>query len=431
MSRDESVALSLPRVLNSNLHGLGLSSTLWINERSRELEDQGRRIFRLGLGQSPFPVPETVAQALRDHAHEKDYLPVLGLPELRAAVVGHHKREQGLSSYVADDVMVGPGSKELLFLLQLAYHGDLLLPNPSWVSYAPQARIIGRQVQWLETLAADGWLLDPELLAHHCGADPARPRILLLNYPNNPTGNTYSGDELESLARVAREHNVVVLADEIYGHVHHEGAHRSIAEYYPEGTILSGGLSKWCGAGGWRLGTFTFPQSLHWLRDAMASVASETFTSTSAPIQYAAVRAFEGGPEIDSYLRLSRQILTAVGARFTAALQACGAQVVRTLGGFYSFPDFSPLREQLSARGIDSNAVLAQRALDEVGVAFLGGTCFGRPSDELTARLAYVNFDGAEALRQAADLQGEPGALPSACDETVEAVELLADWVAR
>jgi len=419
----------LPRVLNSNLHGLGLSSTLWINERSRELEDEGRTISRLGLGQSPFPVPDTVTQALRDHAHEKDYLPVLGLPDLRASVAGHHHREQGLSSYSAEDVMVGPGSKELLFLLQLAYHGDLLLPNPSWVSYAPQARIIGRQVQWLETRAADGWLLDPGVLAHRCAADPSRPKLLLLNYPNNPTGNTYDGAELESLARVAREHNVVVLADEIYGHVHHKGEHMSIAQYYPEGTILSGGLSKWCGAGGWRLGTFTFPRSLHWLRDAMASVASETFTSTSAPIQYAAVRAFQGGDEIDSYLRLSRQILAGLGIRVAAAMEACGAQVVAPRGGFYLFPDFSPLKDSLRARGIDTNAALAERALDEIGVAFLGGTCFGRPSHELTARLAYVNFDGGDALRQAAELQAESGELPAACAGTVQAVERLADWI--
>jgi len=94
--------------------------------------------------------------------------------------------------------------------------------------------------------------------------------------------------ELEELAAVARRFGVILLSDEIYGQLHHQGAHVSVARFYPEGTIISSGLSKWCGAGGWRLGTFTFPGELRWLLDAMASVASETYTSTCAPIQYAA-----------------------------------------------------------------------------------------------------------------------------------------------
>ncbi len=118
----------------------------------------------------------------------------------------------------------------------------------------------------------------------------------------------------------------------------------SIAKYYPEGTIISGGLSKWCGAGGWRLGTFTFPQSLRWLQDAMAVVASETFTSTSAPIQYAAVRAFCSDREIEHYLWQSRRILDLIGKYITAALQKAGVLVSLPQGAFYLFPDFSQLQ---------------------------------------------------------------------------------------
>jgi len=278
--------------LNLNVRGLGLSATLEINERSARLAREGRPVVRLGLGQSPFPVPDEVVEELRANAHRKDYLPVGGLRELQEAVARYHHRSQGIEVQ-GRDVLIGPGSKELMFILQLVHYGDLAIPTPSWVSYAPQAQIIGRRIRWLPTSPEHGHRLTPEALEALCAEDPGRPRVVILNYPGNPTGDTYPVDELKALARVARRHRVVLLSDEIYGELHHRGRHVSIARFYPEGTVVSSGLSKWCGAGGWRLGTFAFPPTLRWLQAAMAAVASETFTSTSAPIQHAAVRAFE------------------------------------------------------------------------------------------------------------------------------------------
>jgi aspartate aminotransferase len=153
----------------------------------------------------------------------------------------------------------------------------------------------------------------PDELAELCEEDPGRPRVVIINYPSNSTDATYSIERPRELANVARRYRVVLLSDEIYGELHHKGQHVSIARFFPEGTIVSSGLSKWCVAGGWRLGTFTLPPSLAWLRDAMAAAASETFTSTSAPIQYAAVRAFNGGLEIERYLSRSRKNLGSLG----------------------------------------------------------------------------------------------------------------------
>ena len=325
--------------LNLNVRGLKPSATLAINERSAELIRSGRQVFRLGLGQSPSPVPQPVVDDLRANAHQKDYLPVRGLQTLREAVAGYHRRLHGIERK-GEDVLIGPGSKELMFVLQLVYYGDLVIPTPSWVSYAPQARIIGRQIHWVQTRPENDWRLMPDDLDRVCREDPGRPRILILNYPSNPTGDTYTTDELKALAKVARRHRVILLSDEIYGELHHRGQHVSIARFYPEGTIISGGLSKWCGAGGWRLGTFTFPHDLHWLLEAMATVASETYTSTSAPIQYAAVRAFEGGAEIENYLAQSRRVLRHLGRHFAKALRGAGASVADPVGGFYLFPDF-------------------------------------------------------------------------------------------
>ena len=417
--------------LNLNVRGLPPSATVAINELSDRLRRSGRKIYKLGLGQSPFPVPDPVVKKLQEHAAEKDYLPVKGLFKLREAVARHHRRTFGISA-TPDDVLVGPGSKELMFLLQLVYYGDLVIPTPAWVSYAPQAQIIGRQVRFLHTEAANGWRLKAEQLDELCRADPSRPRIVILNYPSNPTGSTYGADELEEIAAVARKYRLILLSDEIYGKLHHEGKHQSIVPMYPEGTVFSGGLSKWCGAGGWRLGVFVFPACIRWLLEAMAAVASETFTSTCAPIQHAAVIAFEEGAEIDLYLERSRRVLRALGKRLVGRMKEAGLQVLLPHGGFYLFTDFGSKAEKLRSRGITTSAEMCERLLDEAGVAILPGCVFGRPPEELTARLAYVNFDGSRALEAVREIPGETALdeafLHKYCGDTLEAIDRLCEW---
>ena len=420
--------------LNLNIRGMSASSTVAINERCNELLAEGREIYKLGLGQSPFPVADPVVAALRDHAAEKDYLPVKGLWALREAVAAYHKRADGVER-TGDEVLIGPGSKELMFLLQLVYYGDLVIPTPAWVSYAPQAKIIGRQVRLLPTRREDNWRLSPEGLEQLCREDPGRPRLVVINYPSNPTGATYRLEELKGLARVAAKHRVLLLSDEIYGELHHKGQHVSIARFYPEGTIISSGLSKWCGAGGWRLGTFLFPPSMRWLLDAMAAAASETYTSTAAPIQHAAVTAFKGGERIDEYLWRSRRVLGALGRWIHRRLEKAGLQCVAPTGAFYLFPDCTPLAEGFAARGINNSRDLVAKLLDDTGVAILPGSDFGRDASELTARMAYVDFEGDAALeaigKLAKDASIEEPLLRQLAPNVTTAIDKLCDWVPK
>jgi len=194
-------------------------------------------------------------------------------------------------------------------------------------------------------------------------------------------------------------------------------------------------LSKWCGAGGWRLGTFTFPSSLRWLLDAVAVVASETFTSTSAPIQHAAVRAYEGGVEIELYLHNSRRILQAIASTMTQRLRGMGLTVIEPEGGFYIFPSFDAHREKLLARGITTSTALCEKLLDETGIAALPGSEFGRPNNELTARMAFVDFDGSRALVSAEAIPLEEP-LPNDflgihCGKVLTALDRLEAWLNR
>jgi aspartate aminotransferase len=415
--------------MNLNVRGLDLSATLAINEKSNKLKAAGEKVFKLGLGQSPFPVPESVVEALKKNAHQKDYLPVKGLFKLREAIADYNLKIEKVE-FSPENIMIGPGSKELIFLLQLVYYGDLIIPTPSWVSYSPQAKIIGRHVHWVQTKKENQWRLTPEKLEEICASDPERPRIVILNYPSNPTGYSYPLDRLKLLAQVARKYQVILVSDEIYGMLHHNNQHVSIARFYPEGTIISSGLSKWCGAGGWRLGTFSFPDSLSWLQDALAVVASETFTSTSAPIQHAAIRAFELGDDIEHYLNSSRRILKGIAKYCTTTLNNLYVDVQLPQGAFYLFPDFDYYRDQLAKKGITSSYELCDFVLKETGVAMLPGSDFGREMSELTCRIAYVDFDGKKAL-QYAEKFGNFGhaSIEELCPNIKMAFERLGNWL--
>lgn len=411
------------------------SAAIAMAERCDALAARGRDVIRLGLGQSPFPVPEVMVQRLRASAGERDYLPVRGLPLLRRAIAGYVERRFQIDRTDAD-VLVGPGSKELLFLLQTVFDGDLVVPTPSWVPYTPQARLLGRRVIPVDARAETNWMATPGEIeqALQRGADD-RPRILVLNSPHNPTGLHYRAEELQQIALIARRAGALVLSDEIYAELHHKGQHASIARWYAEGTILAFGLSKWTGAGGWRLGTFVFPEELRGILDAMARVASETYTSTSAPIQHAAVVAFAGDVEIDRYLGHVRRMLSLVGRHTARRLTALGLFCPQPTGAFYVFADFGPKADLLRAAGITTGAQLTERLLEDTGVALLPGSAFGRPANELTARLAYVDFDGQKALAAVAVIPKEQplddSFLLRHAPRVLEGLDRIAAWLKR
>lgn len=393
--------------LDAYLRPINHSETLLINERSGALEAT-RKVFRFGFGQSPFPVPAGVSARLREHAEEKAYLPVQGLRTLREAVAAFH-REQDAVDWQAERVLVGPGSKLLIYAVMAAFtRAEVLLISPSWVSYEPQAHLAGHAVYRLQTTAESHWRLSAEQLERFCAAreQPELPLILVLNYPGNPSGTTYSEAELQALAGVMRRYNVLVISDEIYGMLNHAGQHRSLARYYPEGTLVTGGLSKWCGAGGWRLGVMHVPDMLAGnLLPRLLGVASETWSCVSSPVQYAATEAYAFGPEIQDYVAREREVLSLIGNTAAGRLNEAGVMTAAPEGGFYLFPDFAGWREQLAQRGIHSSDQLCTALLEEAGVALLPGTAFGMPGEALVARLSYVNFDGAESLQLDADLQ--------------------------
>ena len=367
------------------------SSTLRINEISNKLLDEGKNVYKFGLGQSPFPVPEILIETLKKNAHQKDYLNVSGLLKLREVVAKYHSKKN-LYNYSEDNVIIGPGSKELIFQCQMVTEMPLLLPKPSWVSYEPQAKILKKDVNWIDTSKNTNWHLSANALRDYCKNNKYKNQLLILNSPNNPTGT--NNEELEELSNICKENNIIVISDEIYTELDFNGNYHSISHFYPEGTIISSGLSKWCGAGGWRLGTLTFPKELKIIHDSVRSLASETFTSVSAPIQYAAVKAYT--EDHSEYLNNSRTILKKVADFVYDQLSEIGIECIRPQGGFYILCDFSKI---IKHNNIINNATtLCEQVLQNTGFAMLPGKNFGIEDEKLITRMAFVDFDGNKAL---------------------------------
>ena len=373
-------------MLKDVVKNLEPSSTLRINEVSKKLESEGKKIYKFGFGQSPFEVPNDVVNELKNNAHQNKYLSMQGLTELRNTI-SKYSNAKNSQNYKPENIIIGPGTKELMFLLQLLFDGDVLLPAPSWVSYAPQALLSKNKIHWITTTSENNWFPTGEEIEKIILKDKKKNYLLFLNSPNNPSGQICNN--LKEISGIARKYNILILSDEIYSELSFNQDFKSISKFYPEKTIISTGLSKWCGAGGWRLGYFIIPEDLKELRDSLKILASETFSSVSAPIQYAAIAAYSNNH--DEYINNSRSILKTVGEYVYENLKSNKININKPQGGFYLMPEF--LIEKFSTA-----EEMCDNILEETGVALLPGSDFGFSKERMIARLSFTDFNGSEFM---------------------------------
>ena len=404
-------------MLKDLVKNLKPSSTLLINETSRRLEEQGKKIFKFGFGQSPFKVPEDIVKELKDNAHQNKYLPMQGLSELRNAVSKHTSKKKNYN-YKSENVIIGPGSKELMFLLHVIFDGEIILPAPSWVSYAPQA-ILGRnKVQILQTKRENNWFPTATEIEEIVLKDKNKNYLLFLNSPNNPSGQIC--ENLEEIASIAKKYNLIILSDEIYSELSFKGNYQSISNFCPEKTIISTGLSKWCGAGGWRLGYFLVPDSLIEIKNMINVLASETFSAVSAPIQYAAIKAYE--QDHSNYINKSNNILSAVGNYVYENLRSNKVLINKPQGGFYLMPEFLNKK-------FNSSSDMCDSILNHTGVALLPGSDFGFDQSQMLTRLSFTDFDGQEFMNNIEDNQKiDNDKINEFAPKIVQGVDNLKKW---
>ncbi|MCX5562382.1 pyridoxal phosphate-dependent aminotransferase [Streptomyces sp. NBC_00038] len=398
---------------------VSMSATLAADEAMARRRRAGEQVLSMTSGEIGLPAHPALRERLAAAAEENAYGPVPGSEALRAAAAGYWGR-RGLATDPAL-VVAGPGSKPLLFALLLAVGGDVVVPVPSWVSYAAQAKLAGARPLGVRTPPGQGGVPDPERLreavteARAAGRDP---RSVVVTVPDNPTGTVASPEVVRQLALVAQELDLVIISDEIYCDLVYapSAPAESPARHAPERTVVTTGLTKNLALGGWRTGVARLPdgdlgRALH---GRLVSIASQIWSSPTAPVQTAAAYAFGEPPEITEHIAASRRLHEAVARTVADRFTAAGALLAPVRATCYLYPDFEPLRDHLArTHGVLDGDDLARFLTDRHGLGVLPASAFGESRHALRIRAATSRLYGdTDEQRRAALAAPDPLELP-------------------
>jgi aspartate/methionine/tyrosine aminotransferase len=366
---------------------IGTETAFEAAARARALEGTGRSVIHLEIGEPDFDTPPNIREAAklaidRGATH-------YGIPELRSAIAADATARKGFA-VTPDRVVVVPGGKPVMFFAILALVGEgdeVIYPDPGFPIYESMAQFVGGRAVPCPIRQENGFRLDPDELA---SLVTPRTKLVILNSPANPTGGVSTREDLERIAAVARDHDLTVLADEIYGRILYEGEHVSIASLpgMVDRTIVLDGFSKTYAMTGWRLGYAIVPEPLV---TPLGRLIVNSVSCTNAATQWAGVEALTGPQDaVDAMVaefRVRRDLIV-------DGLDAIpGVTCLRPAGAFYVFPD-------ISATGL-TGAELADRLLNEGGVSALAGTAFGHVGrSHLRFSYATSRQNIAEAIRR-------------------------------
>lgn len=366
----------------SRMSRLGTETAFEVLMRARALEAEGRDVIHLEVGEPDFDTPENIieagATALR--SGWTHYGPAPGDPALRQAIVAYINGTRGLA-YTPEQVVVTPGGKPVMFFLILALleAGDeAIYPDPGFPIYRSMIDFTGAKAVPIPLREGSGFSLDVDELASLINE---RTKLLIINSPANPTGGVLSRSDLEAIARLAVEHDLIVMADEIYAELIYEGEHISIATFpgMAERTVILDGFSKTYAMTGWRLGYGLFPVEL---AAAVSKLMVNSVSCTSVAVQQAGIEALTGPQDrVAEFREAFRRRRTLV----VDGLKAIdGVSCVLPKGAFYAFPN-------ITGTGRTSKE-FADLLLEEYGVAAIAGTSFG-DAGEGYLRLSYANSE--------------------------------------
>eukprot|EP01028_Stygiella_incarcerata_P007137 TRINITY_DN2924_c0_g1_i1.p1 TRINITY_DN2924_c0_g1~~TRINITY_DN2924_c0_g1_i1.p1 ORF type:complete len:754 (+),score=210.24 TRINITY_DN2924_c0_g1_i1:111-2372(+) len=424
---------------STGLRSAGMSSqTLAANERAADLEKSGRKVFRAGFGQSPFPIPECVVEEARKHLERAQYTPVRGIPEFREAAAEFLNERYGMKSYSADRIIITPGSKQAIFNITQSLDADVVLCSPAWVSYYPQTVIARKKCHVIQTTKENEYVPTPEDIEKLCSSDECgrfTRKIIILNYPNNPTGGHISRKQAAALAPVLRKYNFIVISDEIYGLFSHTVEHVSLAmpEFCPERVVVTNGLSKTAGAGGWRVGFAALPEMLGFLMEPLCVLASNSYSCIPYAMQRAAMVALSMNPEITKYVKNCNRIMSALAQLSYEIFVEGEIATIRPTSGYYAMVDLGKYREPLRVeKECRSSSDVVFRVLQDVGISIISSEPFLLSSTDFKYRICLTDFDGAAALKACEEIpDGEPISeefLRKYCSNVVLLAENLVRW---
>jgi aspartate aminotransferase len=368
--------------LAQRMSDLGTETAFEVLVRARALEARGRDIVHLEVGEPDFATPDNIIDeamhALRHGATK--YTPSAGIPELRDAIARHVSETRGIP-VKPEQVVVTPGAKPIMFFVMLALieAGDeVLTPNPGFPIYESMVRFTGGTPVFYRLREENHFRFDPDEFVSKV---TDKTKLIIINSPHNPTGGVLEESDLEVIAKVARERDIMVLSDEIYWRILYDGEHRSIASLagMQERTILLDGFSKSYSMTGWRLGYGVMNEQL---MPHITRLVTNSVSCTAAMIQRAGVEALEGPQDSVHVMRDAFQKRRDVIVDGLNAVPGFHCELPR--GAFYAFPNVSGLGWQ--------SKQLADYLLNEAGVACLSGTAFGEYGE------GYVRFSYANSL---------------------------------
>ena len=366
--------------LAERVQDIGTETAFEAAARARALEATGRDVIHLEIGEPDFDTPANVREAAKRALDEgwTHYGPPLGLPALREAIATDATARKRFA-VDPENVVVTPGAKPIMFyaLLALAQPGDeVIYPDPGFPIYESMTRFVGATPVPIPLREENEFRMDVQELR---SLVTDRTRLIIFNSPHNPTGSVLTEEDLRAIADLAAERDITVLADEIYGRILNEGEHHSIAALpgMAERTIVLDGFSKTYAMTGWRLGYAILPPDL---LPVFSRLIINSVSCTSSHSQMAAVEALTGPQD---YVEAMVEEFRARRELIVNGLDAIpGIRCLKPHGAFYVFPN-------VSGTGM-AGPEMANRLLDEAGVACLAGTAFGRVGrDHL--RVSYAN----------------------------------------
>ncbi|NYS48600.1 pyridoxal phosphate-dependent aminotransferase [Streptococcus danieliae] len=361
------------------------SATLAAAAKAKALAAEGRDILSLTLGEPDFTTPAVISQAAKaaiDSGKASFYTASSGLPALKEAVQDYMVDYYGYEIQ-ASQILVTTGAKLALaaFFLAVLNPGDqVLIPTPYWVSYVEQVKLAQGEPVFVEGAEAKNFKINADQLEELWNP---RVKVLLLNNPSNPTGNLYTREELEALAAWAIDRNVLVLADDIYGHlVYNQAEFVSISSLSPEirnQTVVITGVSKTYAMTGWRIGFAIGPQEII---QAMAQLTSQLTSNPTTVAQYAAIAALKNGHKAAEKMRLAFE--ERLNTIYPLLNQVPGFRADKPQGAFYLFPN---VEEAMKRKGFTEVAAFTNDILEQVGLALVAGDAFGSPHH---VRMSYA-----------------------------------------
>lgn len=372
----------MPIRLAAGMQRIGTETAFAVLARARALEAQGASVVHMQIGEPDFDTPAHIVQAAIDALQQgwTHYGPAQGDPELREAIASYISSTRQ-APYTASQVIVTPGGKPIMFfaMLALLQEGDeAIFPDPGFPIYQSMIEYTGATAVPIRLRESNEFRVDVDELRTLV---TPRTRLLVINSPGNPCGNLLTRSDIEAIAEIALEHDLVVLADEIYAELLYEGEHVSIASLpgMAERTILLDGFSKTFAMTGWRMGYGLVPQELV---NPMTTLMVNSASCTNVAAQRAGIAALTGPwepvNEFREAFRRRRQLVV------DGLNEISGVSCVMPHGAFYAFPN-------ISSFGMSSDE-FAGRLLDEFGVAAVSGTSFGA-AGEGYIRLSYATSD--------------------------------------